>query len=84
MKENGKMIKKMDMEYFISYLEINMKENGKIIYLMDMGYIIFTILIGNIKENGKINFLMDMVFYIFQKEYYMKENRIKLKNLVGY
>jgi len=42
MKENGKMIKMMDMEYFIFILLIgNIKENGKMDFLMDMVLYIF-------------------------------------------
>jgi len=40
MKENGKIIKKMDMEYYIYQMEVNMKVNGKIIKKKDMEYII--------------------------------------------
>jgi len=40
MKENGKIIKEMDMEYIIVQMEINMKENIKIIGLRDMEYLI--------------------------------------------
>jgi len=36
MKENGKIIKEMDMEFIIFQKEINMKENIKIISLKDM------------------------------------------------
>jgi hypothetical protein len=31
MKVNGKIIKEMDMEYYIVQMEINMKENWKMI-----------------------------------------------------
>ena len=30
MKENGKIVKEKDMEFFILQKEINLKENGKI------------------------------------------------------
>jgi len=42
MKENGKMINLMDMEYFIFIILIgNIKENGKMDFLMDMVFYIF-------------------------------------------
>ena len=43
MKEDGKIIKEMDMELRIFQMEINMKENGIIIKGMDMEYFIIQI-----------------------------------------
>jgi hypothetical protein len=42
MKENGKMINLIDMEYII-FIELigNIKENGKMDFLMDMEFYIY-------------------------------------------
>ena len=54
MKENGKIINMMDMEYFIfTLLNGIIKENGKMDFLMDMEFYIFLKDL-NMKENGII------------------------------
>ena len=40
MKENGKMIKKKEKEYFIIMMVIDMKENLKMAYLKEKEYFI--------------------------------------------
>ena len=49
MKENGKMIKKKDVEYIKKQMELDIKGNGKIVYPMDLDYIIFITIIGDMK-----------------------------------
>ena len=74
MKENGKMIKKKELEYIINMMELDIKENGKIIYLMVMEYIIVLIINGDMKVNLKNGLKKEMEYNIFQKDLYIKEN----------
>ena len=63
MKENGKKIKKKDMEYIIFQMVINMKENGKKIKKKVMEFLIFQMMI-NMREDGKMEKWMDLGYIV--------------------
>lgn len=59
MKVNGKIIKLMEKESFITLIEMFLKESGLMIKLMDMGYICIQMELS-IKGIGKMIYKMGM------------------------
>lgn len=72
-KENGKMIKKMEMEFFSTLMEPNMMDNGKTISVTDLEHT-FILMETNMKVIGIMIFNKEWGHIIMLMEIYTRDN----------
>ena len=81
-KDNGYMIKLLEMENSLVIKEIFMKDNGKMIKLMVLEYLIIKKQGLNMKVSGKMICNMGQVFSYIQMVIDMRECISRVENMV--